>query len=149
MAVIPFFGDKKVLQRESHIRNLVLMANADNSISKSELQAIYAIGRERGFGDDEIAEIVKSDEQRNLEIPDSIDEKFEQLFDLTRVMLADGVIEDDEIDFCKEVATKYGFRKTISAILIALITREILNGKSRNQIHTMSLELLKKNDNPT
>jgi uncharacterized membrane protein YebE (DUF533 family) len=121
MATFPFFGKNKFAQNEAHLRNLILMAKSDNSIDQSELEVIYKIGLHRNFTEDEIKDLLRSNDRQKLIIPENDQDKFEQLYDLTLVMMADGIIEDDEMDFCVNFGNKLGLRKTNSALLITEI----------------------------
>ncbi len=129
------FLKSKVERNESHLRNLILMAKSDNDIDKTELEVIFGIGKERGFSDGQIKEFLIDSNRRELYIPDNDLERFDQLYDLTQVMLADGVVEDDEMDFCTGFAGKLGFRKTISWMLILLILEGIEKGIDKEWIY--------------
>jgi uncharacterized membrane protein YebE (DUF533 family) len=124
MATFSFFGKSKYAQNEAHLRNLILMAKSDNSIDQSELEVIYKIGIHRNFTENEIKDLLRSNDRQKLIVPENDQDKFEQLYDLTLVMMADGVIEDDEMNFCINFGNKLGLRKTNAALLIT----EIIEG---------------------
>jgi uncharacterized tellurite resistance protein B-like protein len=140
--MLSIFSRGKSRQQESHIRNLLLMANSDNNISKSEIQVIYDIGIEKGLNTEEIKDIIRDDSEKKLITPENVEDKFEQLYDLVLVMLADGIIEEDEIEFCTNVAEKFGFRKTIAALLIIYITEYRQKGLEKYAIYTLCRDLL-------
>ena len=121
MATFPFFSKSKFAQNEAHLRNLILMAKSDNSIDQSELEVIYEIGLRRGFTENEIKDLLRNNDRQKLIVPENDQDKFEQLYDLTLVMMADGIIEDDEMDFCIDFGNKLGLRKTRAALLITEI----------------------------
>lgn len=140
--MLSIFQSKKVQEQESHIRNLILMANSDNSISKSEVETIFQIGIEQGISQNKIKEILRDRTEREIYIPETPHEKFEHLNDLVRVMLADGVIEEHEMKFCTDIAVKFGFRKTIAALLVLRMTKGQKDGLTSNQIEGTCEELL-------
>ena len=121
--MLSIFQSSRIEEQESHIRNLILMANSDNNISKSEVEVIFNIGIEKGISQSKIKDILRDSTERELYIPESSHEKFEHVLDLVRVMLADGVIEDFEVKFCTDITVKFGFRKTIAALLILKMTK--------------------------
>lgn len=103
----------------SHIKNLVLLANADGDLSQDEVKVIMEIGmKDKGMSQSEVRDVISDTEEQRLNIPKSEHEKLEQIYDLVLVMLSDGIIENSEVKFCTEVAEKFGFRKTISALLV-------------------------------
>lgn len=116
--MLSFFGNKAEVQNESHMKNLILMAKSDNSIDKTEVAVIMDIGVERGFTRDQVREFIKNTNKAKIIPPDSSKGMFEQLYDLARVMCADGIIEEDEMEFVTGFANKLGFRKTSSAFIV-------------------------------
>ena len=123
--MLSFFGNKAEAQNESHMKNLILMAKSDNSIDQTEVAVIMDIGVERGFTRAQIREFIKNTDKAKIVQPDSSKGMFEQLYDLARVMCADGVIEDDEMEFVTGFANKLGFRKTSSAFIVDRILEGI------------------------
>ena len=123
-----------VEKNESHLKNLILMAKSDNDMDKSEIEVIFKIGIERGMDEEKIKEYLSSTQKGDLHIPDNDHDRFDQLYDLTQVMLADGVIEDDEMEFCTDFANKVGFRKTIAWLLILMILEGIEKGVDKEWI---------------
>ena len=132
--MISIFGANKEEQNESHLKNLILMARSDNDIDKSEVEVIFKIGLDRGIGEARVKELLVSKDRIELVVPELDSERFEQLYDLTMVMLADGIIEDDEMEFCTDFAGKLGFRKTISWLLILMILEGIEKGVDKDWI---------------
>ena len=138
--MLGFFENDKIESDESHVRNLILMAKSDNSIDKKELEVIMQVGKERGFDRDEVIEFIKDNQRTGLIRPDTVLEKFEQLHDLVLVMLADGVIEEDEMDFIVNFANKLGFRKVTSAFIVTYI----LEGKEQDLSQRQIFNRIKK-----
>jgi hypothetical protein len=94
------------------------MAKSDHSIDQSELEVTYKIGLHRNFTESEIKDLLRNNDRHKLIIPENDQDKFEQLYDLILVMMADGIIEDDEMEFCIDFGNKLGLRKTRAALLI-------------------------------
>lgn len=132
--MISIFGLNKEEQNESHLKNLILMARSDNDMDKSEVEVIFKIGLERGISEVRVKELLSSTQRNELVVPEHDHDRFDQLYDLTLVMLADGVIEDDEMIFCTNFAAKLGFRKTISWLLILMILEGIEKGVDKEWI---------------
>ena len=133
--MLGFFENEKIETDESHVRNLILMAKADNSIDKRELEVIFKVGKEHGFSKEEVIEFIKDNKSTGLIKPESVMEKFDQLHDLALVMLADGVIEDEEMDFIVNFSNKLGFRKVTSAFIVTYILEGREQDLSQRQIY--------------
>lgn len=140
--MLGFFENDKIESDESHVRNLILMAKSDNLMDKSELEVIFQIGRERGFDKIEVKEFIKDNQKTGLIKPDTVLEKYEQLHDLVLVMLADGVIEEDEMEFIVHFANRLGFRKVTSAFAVTYILEGIEQGLSQRQIYNRIKKIL-------
>ena len=140
--MLGFFDNEKIESDESHVRNLILMAKADNSIDKSELEVIFTVGKQRGFSKEEVIECIQDNKRTGLIKPEAVIEKFEQLHDLVLVMLADGVIEDDEMDFIVNFANKLGFRKVTSAFIVTYILEGREHDLSQRQIYNRIKKIL-------
>lgn len=133
--MISIFKSRRVAQDESHVKNLILMAKSDNSIDTTEVEVIIQIGKERGFSEEEVKEFLRSTERSKLIPPDDNRDKFDQIFDLTLVMLADDVVEEDELEFVTGFAHKLGFRKTSSAFIVTRILEGLEKKLGKNQIY--------------
>jgi len=128
------FESKKKKQVKNHIKNLVSLSSADGNIDESEKEILIRIGTKKGLNRNEIQKII--DNPGNVDfLPASTDEeRFEQIYDLVELMLADGVAEDNELHFCVEMAEKLGFRKAVVSVLIRKITLSLLEGLDKETI---------------
>lgn len=136
MFLLTIFEPKKIRQEKSHLRNLILLAMADGNLSQTECKVIYKIGRLRGLKDDEIAELFedKTREKAIQTTPSTDHERFDQLYDLVTVMLADGKVADSEMDFCINVAQGLGFSKAFSGVIVNKIAMGLSNSLSKEAI---------------
>lgn len=138
MDIKAFFTGKKEDSNTAHMKNLILMAKSDNYIAKPEVETIFRIGLERGFTKEEVSAFLKEETRKKIHIPEGEKEKLEQLYDLTQVMLADGVIEDDEMEFVTGFANKLGFRKMSSAFIVTKILEGIEQEKNKKEVFKMA-----------
>lgn len=139
MFLLTIFESKKTREEKSHLKNLVQLAMADGNLSQSERKAIYKIGAIRGLKDDEIAELFENDQtddKTEMSRPSTDTERFDQLFDLVTVMLADGKVTDSEMDFCINVAKSLGFSKAFSGVIVNKIAMGLSNNLSKKAIKT-------------
>ncbi len=118
--MIGFFEHQYLSFKKNHLRNLIALAKADGNLHPDEEKMIYKIGDKYGLKDRQVASLLRSNKKTDLYVPDSHDEKMDQLYDIVMMVYADGVVEDSEIEFCEEVVEKFGFKKEIVSWLIKI-----------------------------
>ena len=137
-----FFENEQTKKVKSHLMNLVALAKADGHIDEREMSFILTVGKKNGMRSDDVKSIVANAGSVNLVIPDNDSERFDQIFDLVDMMLADGVVDDHEMDFCIDMAEKLGFRKAIVGVLVRKISMGVKDGLPRQQIKDESQAFL-------
>ena len=128
------FESKKTKLLKNHLRNLVALSSADGNIDDSEKEILIKIGIRNGLKKVEVEKIIDNPGNTNFVPATSDDERFEQIYDLVELMLADGIAEDNELHFCVEMAEKLGFRKAVVGVLIRKITLSLLEGLDKETI---------------
>lgn len=101
---------------------LILLAYSDGKISEREAKLIKMIGVTQGIAKEEIEEMLKKP-------PESIgelgiltnDQKFDYLYQVVQMMKIDGKVYKSEIEFCKKIASRLGYKKDVIAELSANI----------------------------
>lgn len=90
-----------------HFFNLYCLALSDGYLDFTELQTLYDIGVERGITPEQINQWVLT---ANIapKVPETLSEKVECLYDLTRMAWADGKIAQEEREVIKKCAVRYG-----------------------------------------
>ena len=129
-----FFDSDETKRVKSHLLNLGALAKIDGHVDESELNFIVAVGRKHGIKADDVRTLVQNATREHLVIPDNDDDRFDQLFDLVDMMLADGIMDDAEMDFCTEMAQRLGFRKAVVGLLVRKISMGVKDGLTREQI---------------
>jgi uncharacterized tellurite resistance protein B-like protein len=92
----------------AHVCNLIAMAIRDNDFDDEEKKVILKIASRLGLSHQDIEQIL-SLESLKIEVPLSIAERIQHLNDLVLVMLADGVIHEEEIKYIGRFIKMYGF----------------------------------------
>jgi len=140
------FETKKTKNLKSHLANLVAIANSDGDFSVAEKRLIFDIGVKNGLSIDEVKKIIKSDAKSiEFKVPDNDSDRFDELYDLASMVLADGVCTEDEMSNCIELAEKLGFRKAITGVLVRrIVTLQINEGepKSKEEIKILCGDFL-------
>jgi len=118
--MIGFFEHQYLSFKKKHLRNLVALANADGELHNNERALIYRLGDKYGLKEKQVTKIIESNKEQELYVPERDDEKMNQLFDLLQMVYADGVVDDNEVTFCKDVVEKFGYKEALVDKLIEL-----------------------------
>ena len=111
-------SDKK-LMRESHLKNLMVLAMADGHLSEIEEHFMESVAHRLGFSQIEFDAIKEDIESIKFVLPEKYDERIEQFNDLLSLMAVDGKIDPEEEEICKKFATKYELMDSVYDELIA------------------------------
>jgi uncharacterized tellurite resistance protein B-like protein len=107
------------MNASTHLKYLVQLALVDNSFDDEEIKFVVNVGRANNMTEDEINTVIKDGlkKKENNSPQDfeglSFDQKFEYLVSIIELMKVDGKIYLSEINYCKEVAEKLGFKKDV------------------------------------
>ena len=142
------FENESAKKIKGHLLNLAALAKADGHIDAREMAFILAVGKKNGLGESEVKELVSGAKGSSTELPDSDSERFDQIYDLVHMMLADGIVDENEMDFCIMMAEKLGFRQAIVGVLVRKISQGVKDGLPQEQIKEESLSFLNYNDLP-
>jgi uncharacterized membrane protein YebE (DUF533 family) len=111
--MIGFFEHQLLSYKKNHIKNLLALAKSDGFVHEKEPAVIQKIGKRYGLKERQVTELITSDEVFAVNVPNNVHDKINLLYDLIMVVLADGVIKKNEIDFCEDVVKKFGMKKEI------------------------------------
>jgi hypothetical protein len=137
------FPSKKTKGIKSHIANLVAIAQSDGNFSTAEKRLIFDIGKKNGLSTEKIKDIIKSEDPIKFKIPKTDSDRFDRVFDLVQMLLADGLKTEDELEVCIELAEKLGFRKAICGVLVRKILMGINAGLGHDQLKKECGDFLK------
>ncbi|CAN5742552.1 hypothetical protein BH24BAC1_BH24BAC1_01570 [soil metagenome] len=129
-----FFENEQVKRVKSHIQNLGALAKIDGHVDSSEMKFIISIGKKNGMKAEEVRALLANNNFSNFVLPENDSDRFDQIYDLVEMMLADGIIDDNEMDFCIEMAEKLGFRKAVVGVLVRKISMGVKDGLHREDI---------------
>ena len=116
-----------------HFFNLYCLALSDGYLDFSELQTLYDIGVEHGITPDQINQLVLTADIAP-QVPDTIAEKVECLYDLTRMAWADGKIEPEEREIIKKCVIRYGFLEENAEGIVDYFIENVNENKSKKDI---------------
>lgn len=128
------FAKPKERKERGHIANLAALSKVDGKLDAHEMAYLYKIGKSYGFNSNEVERIVDNADISYLSIPENRDEKLTQLMDSLEMLLADGKIEEEELDFVTSFAQKVGFKFEIAGVLVRKMAMEMQLGKTREEV---------------
>jgi len=112
----------KRISKEHYLR-LVQVSRADGKINSDELELLHKEGRKFGLTDPEIDMIIDQEAKHHYDPPYSLHDKFEHLYNVAEMILADEVVSEGEKKLLKRFAIEAGFSdKTIARLIELLIT---------------------------
>lgn len=136
------FESEETKRLKSHIINLGALAKIDGHLDALEMEHIIAIGQRKGMKAQEVQALLADSSRVKLTLPNNDLDRFDQIYDLVEMMLADGIVDEKEMDFCIDMATKMGFRKAVVGVLVKKITNGVKDGLSRDDIKNEALSFL-------
>lgn len=95
--------------KKSQFSQLARMAMVDGHIDEREKDLLFTMAAKLGLTQKEFAEVMVHSQDIPFVIPTSTDERFQQLYDLVRMMMVDDTHSSDEMELCHDLARKLGF----------------------------------------
>ncbi len=140
MSVLNYFDHPEKKQNIEYFIHLVRIAKADDIISNTELELLRRIGRKLGLTDPEIDNLIETTGQSDYTPPYELSKRFDQVYEIVKMTMADGVIDNNEMRLATGFAIKSGFKDNEIPNLLALLIHGIREGKDEEDL----FELYKK-----
>jgi hypothetical protein len=136
MSFTDFITDHGKRIRKEHFIHLVQVARLDDKIQQSELELLHREGKKFGLTDPEIDEIIKSERTHYYDPPYSLIEKFNQLYNISNMILADDIVTEAEKKMVKIYAIAAGFKDENVEKLLDFFIDEIKKGTDEETLFT-------------
>jgi hypothetical protein len=137
MNLSDFSIQPKKKQSIEYYIHLVRIAKADDLVSDNELELLHRIGERLGFSDLEIDELIASTDRMDYIHPYELSARFEQVFEIVKMTLADGVIDRNEMRLASSFAVKSGFSDDEIPGLLLLLIDGIRKGKNEEELFSI------------
>lgn len=128
------------IELKSHFLRLYQMALADDNFDVLELQMLYHFAEERGIPKEELDKLFLNPINSNLNIPKDLNTRIEYLYDLTKIIWADGEITDDERNTLKKYCIKFEFLEEnveeLADYLIECVQKQTTKEEIINQLNS-------------
>jgi len=128
------------IQLKNNFLRLYQMALTDDNFDVLELQMLYHLADERGILKEELNKLFLNPVNQESKIPQELNSRIEYLYDLTRIMWADGKITHDEMNTLKKYCKKFEFLdeniEDLSNYLIDCVQKGISIEEIMNQLNS-------------
>jgi uncharacterized tellurite resistance protein B-like protein len=129
------FSDHSVKKQKSeYFVHLIRIARADDIINDAEMELLHRIGKKLAFTEPEIDNLIEITGKSDYIPPYELSERFEQVYEIVKMTLADGVIDNSEMKLASSFATKSGFKETEIPNLLVLLIRGIRQGQDEEDL---------------
>lgn len=134
MSILDHFDHSDRKQDKEHFRHLVLVALADGIIDDIELKMLCRLGKNMGFTDPEIDDLLESSKKSAYNPPYELTKRFEQLYGIIKMVLADDKIDNNEMRLARGLALKSGFTEAEIPALLSLLIKGIREGEDEEDL---------------
>ena len=98
----------KRVNKEAFI-HLLQVACTDKKITEKEYKILHKEGRRFGLTDPEIDLLIETERDHHYHQPYSLHEKFEHLYMVAEMIIADDVVDENELKMLRKFAIEVGF----------------------------------------
>lgn len=138
-----FIKDNGKRINKEHYLHLIQVSKADGKINEGELELLHKEGRKFGLTDPEIDRFIEQESRHNYNPPYLLHEKFEHLYNVAEMILADENITEGERKLLKRFAIEAGFSDKTIEKLIELLLSGIKKGEDEEMLfHRFKKEIL-------
>lgn len=106
-------------QRLGQLKNLVMLASADERVTDSEMAVLLAVASREKITPDEFNKVIDDPDSVNITLPEDEETKLAYLRDMVAMMMIDGELDEHELAICKIYAMALGYRGSIVDGMIA------------------------------
>jgi len=124
---------------KGHFLRLYQMAFTDDNFNVHELQMLYHFGEERGIPKEALDKLFLDPVSQETIIPADLSTRIEYLYDLARIIWADGKVTEDEMNTLRKYCKKFEFLdeniEELSNYLIDCVQKGIQKHEIINQLN--------------
>lgn len=137
MKFLEHFDHPERKQDKEHFIHLIQIALADGKIEDVELQMLQRIGSKLGLTKPEVDDLLATNKQSEYIPPYELSKRFEQLYDVIKMVYADGVIDENEMRLASGLSMKSGFAEEEIPTLLSVLIEGIKRGDDEEDLFTL------------
>lgn len=112
-------------ERLGQLKNLVMLASADEKITDSEMAVLVAVASRENLTPEEFNKVIDDPDSVNITLPEDEETKLAYLRDMVAMMMIDGELDEHELAICKLYAMALGYRGSIVDGMIAGVVDQL------------------------
>jgi uncharacterized tellurite resistance protein B-like protein len=109
MSIADLYSSGAHKRNLSHFANIVKLAVSDNVVTEDEDKLLQRMKRRLDISDSEYASIMEDPNQYPINPPVNLNVRIERLYNLTRMVVADSVVSEDQVNLLNRIAIGLGF----------------------------------------
>ena len=117
-----------------HYLHLIQVAQADGKIDLKEKEILLKEGLRFGLTEKEVDKLIIEEKEHHYQPPYSLEEKFEDLFFVAEMILADNDISESEMKLLTRFAVEVGFDDKSIEILKEVLIKGIRNNETEENL---------------
>jgi hypothetical protein len=125
MSFTDFITDHGKRVNKQAFVHLVQVSKIDGILNHDEYDLLHKEGKKFGLTDPEIDHLIESESNSHYNPPYSLEEKFEHLYNMGQMILADDVVDEKEKRMIKKFAIEAGFSDSKHSGLAKIIIEGI------------------------
>jgi hypothetical protein len=114
--------------------NLIQVSKVDGKINDTELELLHKEGKKFGLTDPEIDKLINTESHNHYHAPYSLAEKFEHLYNVTVMVLADEVVTESEKKMIRKFAIEAGFNDQVVEGVLQLLLDGVARGEEEEKL---------------
>lgn len=143
MSFLDFIFNSKKKKGKEHLRNLMNMAMADGVLDDTEYDFLKNIASKYEIPVNEVDKLkIEIAKQSGYNVEKSLN-RFDQIYDLVKMMMADNHIDKREMQMCKVFAKKIGFAVQHVDEIVDSVIQNITIGNSAEETRKRLSYLIK------
>ncbi len=119
---------------KEHYIHLIQVSLIDGKISHTEKELLHKEGRKFGLTDPEIDKLISVESHEHYNPPYSLNEKFDQMYNIAEMVLADDIVTDLEKKMMRRYAVTAGFNDGVIEDLINLLLEGVSKGEDEDNL---------------
>jgi uncharacterized tellurite resistance protein B-like protein len=134
MSLLHYFDHSEKKNKKEYFVHLIQVTLADGKVTQKESEMLHRLGKRLGFTDPEIDELLTKRTQSSYVPPYELTLRFDQLYTVMKISLADGEIDDSVMHLAHIFASTSGFKSSEIPKLLNLLITGIKNGEDEEEL---------------
>lgn len=124
MDILELLTGKRKKRAKGHLRNLMEVAASDGSFDGIEVDYLLSLAGRFNISEEELKRIKDHPSSVDYHPPTTDRERFEHLYQLSCMMMIDGVVHQKELEICKRLAIKLDLKPEFVDDMIEAINED-------------------------